>query len=86
MKKKQLLTLLSTAALSAVAALSVPVSTLVAAPSAETKSEARKYTNKLYIVRMSELPVSAYAGGIKGFQSTKPRARVRSSTRTARKS
>jgi subtilisin family serine protease len=73
MSKKHLLTMLSTAAISAVAALSVPTSALVAAPSAEAKSEAKKFTNKLYIVRLAELPVSAYDGSIKGYQATKPR-------------
>ncbi len=38
MSKKQLLTMLSTAAISAVAALSVPTSALVAAPRAESNS------------------------------------------------
>jgi subtilisin family serine protease len=72
MYRKQLLTLLSTAAISAVAALSVPTASLVAAPGAETKGEAKKFTNKLYIVRMAELPVVAYDGGIKGLKATKP--------------
>jgi hypothetical protein len=73
MSKKPFLTLLSTAALSAVAALSVPVTAVVAAPSAESKAEATKFTNKLYIVRMAELPVVAYEGTIKGFPATKPK-------------
>lgn len=73
MSKKSLLTLLSTAAISAVTALSVPVTASVAAPSAESKSEAKKFANKLYIVRMAELPVTAYDGSIKGYQATKPR-------------
>jgi len=72
MSKRPFLTLLSTAALSAVAAMSVPMSTIVAAPSAETKSTASKFTNKLYIVRMAELPVVAYDGRIKGLQATRP--------------
>jgi subtilisin family serine protease len=73
MSKKPLLTLLSSAALSAVAALSVPISAVDAAPSAESKAEAKKYSNNLYIVRMAELPVSAYDGSIKGYAATKPR-------------
>jgi subtilisin family serine protease len=72
MSKKPILTLLSTAALSAVAAMSVPVSTVVAAPSAEAKSAASKFTNKIYIVRMAELPVVAYDGRIKGLKATRP--------------
>ena len=73
MSKKPLLTLLSSAALSAVAALSVPVTAVDAAPSAESKAEAKKYSNDLYIVRMAELPVSAYDGSIKGYAATRPR-------------
>jgi len=73
MSKKPFLTLLSTAALTAVAALSVPTSALVAAPGADSKSEAPKFSNKLYIVRMAELPAVAYEGTIKGLQATKPK-------------
>jgi subtilisin family serine protease len=73
MKKKQLLTLLSTAAISAVAALSVPMSTLVAAPGAETKAHAKGVTNNVYIVRLAELPVTAYDGSIRGYSATKLR-------------
>ncbi len=73
MSKKPFLTLLSTAALSAVAAMSVPVSAVVAAPGAASKAEAPKFNNKLYIVRLAELPVVAYDGSIKGLQATKPK-------------
>jgi len=74
MSKKSMLTLLSTAAISAVAALSVPVTATVAAPSAETKSAAsKKFTNNLYIVRMADAPVVAYDGSIKGLQATRPK-------------
>jgi subtilisin family serine protease len=73
MKKKQLLTLLSTAALSAVAALSVPMTTLVAAPGAETKAHAKRVTNNVYIVRLAELPATAYDGSIRGYPATKLR-------------
>ncbi len=73
MSKKPFLTLLSTAALSAVAAMSVPVSAVVAAPGAASKAEAPKFNNKLYIVRLAELPVVAYNGGIKGLPATKPK-------------
>ncbi len=73
MSKKPLLTLLSTAALSAVAAMSVPTA-LVAAPSAESKAvEKSKYTNQLYIVRMADAPVVTYDGGVKGYAATKAR-------------
>jgi len=74
MRKKPLLTLLSTATFSALAALSVPA-TLVAAPAAPAaKAVAKdKITNNAWIVQLAEKPVSAYAGGIKGLQATKPR-------------
>ena len=73
MRKKSWLTLLSTAAISAVAALSVPTSTVVAAPSADSKAAAKKFTNNAYIVRLAEQPVVAYDGNIKGYAATKPR-------------
>ena len=74
MRKKPLLTLLSTATISALAALSVPT-TLVAAPAAaEAKAAApSRFADSLYIVQLAEQPVSAYKGGIKGLQATKPR-------------
>ncbi|HET7201874.1 MAG TPA: S8 family serine peptidase [Steroidobacteraceae bacterium] len=74
MSKKSLLTLLSTAALSAVAALSVPMAASVAGPIAEARPTAKSpYTNKVYLVRLSELPVVAYDGSIKGYPATRPR-------------
>ena len=74
MSKKSLLTLLSTAAISAVAALSVPVTATVAAPSAETKSRPRRSsatssTSCAWRKRLS----SAYDGRIKGLQATRPK-------------
>jgi len=74
MRKKPLLTLLSTATFSALAALSVPA-TLVAAPAAPAaKAVAKdKVTNNAWIVQLAEKPVTAYVGGIKGLQATKPR-------------
>ncbi len=74
MRKKPLLTLLSTAAVTAVAAMSVPLSTAVAAPGAEAKSAAKqKFSNNAYIVRLAEQPVVAYDGSIKGYKATRPR-------------
>ena len=73
MTKKPFLTLLSTAALSAVAAMSVPVTAIVAAPRAESSAQAPKFNNKLYIVRLAEVPVVAYDGDIKGLQATRPK-------------
>ncbi len=32
-----------------------------------------KYTNSIYIVRMADMPVVAYEGGIRGYAATKPR-------------
>ena len=74
MRKKPLLTLLSTATISALAALSVPT-TLVAAPAAPAaKAVAKdKITNNAWIVQLAEKPVTAYTGGIKGLQATKAR-------------
>jgi subtilisin family serine protease len=74
MRKKPLLTLLSTATISALAALSVPT-TLVAAPAAPAARAVAKdkITNNAWIVQLAEKPVTAYAGGIKGLQATKPR-------------
>jgi len=74
MLKKPILTLLSAAALGAVAALSVPTSVVVAAPSADSKAAAKKFTNNAYIVQLAEQPVTAYKGGIKGYGATKPKA------------
>jgi subtilisin family serine protease len=72
MHTKRLLTLLSAATLSAVAALSVPVTAVVAAPSAESSAPSDKITNNAYIVRLIEEPVVAYTGGIKGYAATAP--------------
>jgi subtilisin family serine protease len=70
MRKKPILTLLSTAALTAAAAVSVPMTAAVAAP---TKAVANgKYTNRVYIVRMTDQPVVTYDGNIKGYAATRP--------------
>ena len=75
MSKRKLTTLLTVIAVSAAAALSVPSATLIAAPSAEAgKSTAKAASNKFYIVRLAESPVTAYKGGIKGYPATKPAA------------
>ena len=70
MRKKPMLTLLSTAVITAVAALSVPTTVVIAAPA--KAAAAGKFTNKAYIVRLAEKPVVAYDGGIKGLQATRP--------------
>jgi len=70
MRKKSLLTLLSTAILVAGTGTSLPMASAVAAP---TKAAAnQKFTNKAWIVQLAEKPVTAYDGGIKGLQATKP--------------
>jgi subtilisin family serine protease len=71
MRNKPLLTLLSTATITAVAAMSVPTATVFAAPAKAAASQ--KQSNNVYIVRLAELPVVAYDGGIKGYKATKPR-------------
>ncbi|MFL6578125.1 MAG: S8 family peptidase [Povalibacter sp.] len=73
MTRKQLLSLLSTATLSAVAALSAPVATTVAASSDAANRQAKKISNNVYIVQLVESPVSAYEGGIQGYRATKLR-------------
>ncbi len=75
MPKKPLTTMLSTAAMTALAAMSFNVNTVVAAPATnEAKAAARsKFTNNAFIVQLAEQPVTAYTGGIKGLQATKPR-------------
>ena len=72
MRKKPLLTMLSTAVLTAAASLSVPMTSAIAAPAAKS-NQPSKFTNNAYIVRLAEQPVSAYDGSIKGLQATKPR-------------
>src|SRR5262245_28921895 len=75
MSKPPLTTLLSAIAVTAAAALSVPTATLVAAPPDQAgRNAAAKsaVSNKLYIVRMAESPVTAYTGGIKGYAATRP--------------
>ena len=76
MSKRTLTTLLSAIAVSAATALSVPTATLIAAPSSEAgkSSSAKAVSNKIYIVRLAEMPVTAYKGGIKGYAATKPAA------------
>ena len=69
MFKKPFMTLLSTAAIAAFAAASVPVSFAVAAPAASAK----KYASDSYIVQLAERPVVTYDGTIKGLQATRPR-------------
>lgn len=71
MRRKSLLTLLSTAVLVAGTGTSLPMTSAIAAP---TKAAAnQKFTNNAWIVQLAEPPVTAYRGGIKGLQATKPR-------------
>jgi subtilisin family serine protease len=73
MHRKRLLTLLSAASLSAVAALSSPL-VASAAPNDEAKAVGqRQVTNNAYIVQLAEPPVSANRGGIAGLRATAPR-------------
>jgi subtilisin family serine protease len=75
MRNRSLLTMLSTAAITAAAALSVPFTSAVAAPALPAAKAAAKnrLTNDAYIVRLAEPPVVAYDGGIRGLQATRPR-------------
>ena len=70
MRNKPLLTLLSTAALTAFAALSVPVTTAVAAPARDADNA--RFVDDSYIVQLADAPVVAYDGSIKGYAATKP--------------
>jgi hypothetical protein len=65
MPKKPIMTLLSTAAMTALAAMSFNISTVVAAPAAKSAAPSR-FADNLYIVQLAEQPVTAYKGGIKG--------------------
>ena len=71
MRKKSLLTLLSTAVLVAGTGTSLPLTSAFAAPAKAAASKV--HTNNLYIVELAEAPVVAYRGGIKGLKATKPR-------------
>lgn len=73
MSKKHQLTMLSAAIIGAVAALSVPVSTALAARATEVTVGDKTISNNLYTVRLADAPVASYDGGIKGLAATKPR-------------
>lgn len=75
MNKKPLLAFLSSAAITALAAMPLYVTAVAAAqPDFAADAAAKhRFTNNAYIVQLAEMPVSAYAGGIKGLQATKPR-------------
>jgi len=66
------MTMLSTAAITALAAISFNISPVIAAPAAKAAAPSR-FADNLYIVQLAEQPVTAYTGGIKGLQATKPR-------------
>jgi hypothetical protein len=66
------MTLFSTAAMTALAAMSFNISPVIAAPAAKSAAPSR-FADNLYIVQLAEQPVTAYKGGIKGLQATKPR-------------
>ena len=72
MPKKPLVTMLSTAAMTALAAMSINISPAIAAPATKAAAPSR-FADDLYIVQLAEEPVTAYKGGIKGLQATKPR-------------
>lgn len=74
MRIDPLLKLLSSAAISIAAALSVPATSLVAAPNGANarRSEAPKPRNNVFIVRMADAPVVAYDGRVRGYAATRP--------------
>src|SRR5690606_5114498 len=78
MYKKPFLAFLTSAAITAIAAMPLHA-TAVAAAQPELAAEVahvadkNRFTNNAYIVQLAEPPVSAYTGGIKGLQATRPR-------------
>ena len=58
----------------AAALLATASAAVAAAPSTQGQQTGKaQATNKAYIVQMADMPVTAYAGGIKGLQATKPK-------------
>jgi hypothetical protein len=76
MRTRPLMTLITSAAIAAAAALSVPSVSLSATTGrADAASrDARPESNKIYIVRMADAPVATYDGRIKGYAATRPAA------------
>ena len=72
MRMKPLLTLLSTATITAVAALSAPVSTAIAASARDTTNA--RFVDDSYIIELAGAPVVSYKGGIPGLKATRPKA------------
>jgi Subtilase family/Fibronectin type-III domain/Peptidase inhibitor I9/PA domain len=73
MSKKPFMTMVSTAVISAVAALSVPVTSAFAAKGNTVSINDKTLSNSLYAVRMADAPVASFTGNIKGFAATRPR-------------
>jgi subtilisin family serine protease len=89
MRRKPLLTLVTSAAIAIAAALSVPSASLMAATNGAKNSLSRKVStkastqtaaagqqraNNVYIVRMAGEPVASYSGRVKGYAATRPAA------------
>jgi subtilisin family serine protease len=73
MYKKPFAALFASAVLTVIAATPLHVPSAVAAPpDFAADATAKRFTNNAYIVQLAELPVSAYAGGIKGLKATRP--------------
>jgi subtilisin family serine protease len=75
MNKKPFMALRSSTVITVIAAMLLHATSAVAAPSdfAADASAKNPFTNNAYIVQLAEMPVTAYTGGIKGLQATKPR-------------
>lgn len=74
MQKKAFLKLLSSAAISIAAAMSIPSASLVAASNGANarKADGAKPSNSVFIVRMADSPVASYDGRIRGYGATRP--------------
>ncbi len=80
--RKPFVTLLSTIAVAALAAMSLPASAAGIAPSTApviatedgAMADQKAPANGVYVVQMVDQPVVAYTGGVKGLKATAPRA------------
>ena len=73
MRNRPILTLLSTAVITAVAAVSVPTTVSYAGDSAPgIRANNKKSGNGVYVVRMADEPAAAYTGKVRGYAATKP--------------
>ncbi|MBK7901797.1 MAG: S8 family serine peptidase [Proteobacteria bacterium] len=73
MRRSQILSLLSTVVITAVAAVSVPTTVTYAGDGSKGfRAHNNKSSNGVYIVRMSDEPAAAYTGKVRGYGATRP--------------